>query len=88
MIAPLTSTPSAKTEPKEMMNDSHQFEILSVNAPTVLPRVTLMFTRRGVPIDQLEMTTHDDTPSTTSLTDRSNRSAISSMPWRFSSSTR
>ena len=32
----------------------HQFDIRCLNAPTVLPRVALMFTRRGLPIEQLE----------------------------------
>jgi acetolactate synthase regulatory subunit len=42
------------------MNTPHQFTIESVTSPTVLPRIALMFTRRGVTIDHLEMTTHED----------------------------
>ena len=38
----------------------HQFDIRCLNAPTVLPRVALMFTRRGLPIEQLELATSDD----------------------------
>ena len=38
----------------------HQFDIRCINAPTVLPRVALMFSRRGLPIEQLELTTSDD----------------------------
>ena len=38
----------------------HQFDIRCLNAPTVLPRVALMFTRRGLPIEQLKLATSED----------------------------
>ena len=39
---------------------THQFSIESVNAPTVLPRIALIFTRRGIGIEHLEMATEAD----------------------------
>ena len=42
------------------MSEQHQFSISSFNAPTVLPRLTLVFTRRGIAIDALAMTTDAD----------------------------
>ena len=37
------------------MSQSHNFTIHSFNAPTVLPRVALLFSKRRVAIERLEM---------------------------------
>jgi acetolactate synthase small subunit len=37
------------------MSESHNFTIQSLHAPTVLPRVALLFSKRRLPIDRLEM---------------------------------
>jgi len=42
------------------MTESHNFTIQSLNAPTVLPRVALLFSKRRLPIDRLEMYALDD----------------------------
>ncbi|MBT6278032.1 MAG: hypothetical protein HOI95_28350 [Chromatiales bacterium] len=42
------------------MNDVHNFTISSLHAPTVLPRIALVFSRRGVVIKRLEMHALDE----------------------------
>ena len=42
------------------MNATQTFAISSLHAPTVLPRVALIFSRRGVTIERLEMHALDE----------------------------
>jgi acetolactate synthase small subunit len=42
------------------MNHPHSFSIRTFNTPTVLPRIALMFSRRGLTISQLDLNESDD----------------------------
>ena len=42
------------------MQQNHSFSVQSFNAPTVLPRIALVFARRGTPLEHLSMSVSAD----------------------------
>ena len=42
------------------MNHAHSFSIRTFHTPTVLPRIALLFSRRGLTVSQLELNETDD----------------------------